>query len=100
MSLGAVATDTMIKTNSLQSALGPAGASENQNHPDWMRVRQVVANYGIGRSTVFSLLKEGKIKSVNLTKRGNIRGIRLISRISLDQYLESLATTSHEEVCS
>lgn len=60
--------------------------------PEWLRIAGAVTLYGIGRSSLYELIAEGKIKSVCLRQRGSARGIRLISADSLSAYLESLAT--------
>lgn len=62
----------------------------NYSDSEWLRPRQVVAQYNFGRTFLFSLIAEGVIRSVSLKKRGGVRGIRLISRASLDGYLASL----------
>ena len=47
--------------------------------------------FGIGRTKLFELIADQKIKSVSLRKRGQVRGPRLISYDSLNSYLNSLA---------
>ena len=69
-------------------------AAITSNPSAWLRVPDVVAIYRIGRTTVFSLIRSGIIRSVSLKKKGNIRGIRLISRASFDEYLEALDATA------
>ena len=64
------------------------------NPPEWLRVKDVAAIYRIGRTTLFALMRDGIIRSVSLKKKGNIRGIRLISRASFDEYLTALAATA------
>jgi hypothetical protein len=44
---------------------------------------------GIGRSLLYELIRERKIKSVCLRKRNAQRGIRLISADSLYAFIES-----------
>jgi len=61
-----------------------------------MRVKDVVLEYGIGRSTVFVLIRAGFLPSVSLKKPGNVRGIRLISRSGINHVLETLATFQKE----
>jgi excisionase family DNA binding protein len=79
----------------LASGLAPGHPHDD----DWIRVRQVVAHYNISRTTVYDLLQQGVLRSVSLRKRGNIRGIRLISKAALDGYLAQLAA-NQTEVCS
>lgn len=56
----------------------------------WFRVEAAVRTYGISRSTIYELLKQGRVKSASLRKPGNISGSRLISAESLDAYIESM----------
>jgi len=58
--------------------------------PEWLRPNDVPKYFGVGRSRVYELIAEGKIKSVSLRQRGQKHGTRLISYDSLSAYLESL----------
>jgi hypothetical protein len=60
--------------------------------PEWIRPKDVPRIFGVGRGQLYDLLKEGRIKSVSMRKRGQKHGTRLISYDSLKNYLESLAT--------
>jgi hypothetical protein len=57
--------------------------------PKWMRLPVACAYSGMSRATLYGLIAEGQIKSVCVRKKGNIRGLRLISAESLDAYVES-----------
>jgi len=46
---------------------------------------------GLGRSYLYQLANEGKIKTLSLRKRGAARGVRLIRLDSVFEYLEKLA---------
>ena len=59
--------------------------------PEWLRLPEATRFSGIGRSSLYELMAEGKIKSACIRKRGNTRGIRLISADSISAYIESLA---------
>jgi len=59
--------------------------------PEWLRLPDAVRVSGVGRSTLYSLITSGAIKSVALRKRGCQRGIRLINADSLRRYIESFA---------
>jgi hypothetical protein len=74
----------------LTSALG------NPLTSDWMRTKPFKELYGIGNSFLYSLIQQGILRSVSLKKRGNIRGIRLISRSSFEEYLSQLADSQKE----
>lgn len=52
--------------------------------PEWIRVNDAVRLFGIGRSSLFSLIREKRIASrVLKTSPHNISGLRLISVESL-----------------
>lgn len=57
--------------------------------PEWLRVHHVPPFFGIGRSKLYELIAEGKIKSASLRKRGQVNGTRLINYDSLAEYIES-----------
>ena len=62
--------------------------------PEFVRVPEAVRLFGICRSSLYELISEGKVKSTCLkSKRGNTRGVRLISYDSLKAYIESQFTT-------
>lgn len=70
----------------------PRQGSETQlQRPEWLRPNAVPHFFGIGRTKVYELLAEGKIKSVSLRERGQKHGTRLISYDSVAEYLNSLA---------
>jgi hypothetical protein len=56
--------------------------------PEWLRIPQAIRIFGIGRSTLYLLIGEGKVKSCALRGRGAVRGIRLISHDSLSAFIE------------
>ena len=58
---------------------------------EWLRIPEATRCFGIGRSSIYELIAEGKIKSASIRKRGNVRGIRLVSADSLSHYIESQA---------
>lgn len=58
---------------------------------EWLRVPDAIRASGIGRSLLYELIRERKIKSVCLRKRNAQRGIRLISADSLNNFIESAA---------
>jgi hypothetical protein len=59
--------------------------------PEWLRLPDATRVSGIGRSSLYVLIKEGKIRSVCLRKRNNTRGIRLVNADSLYAFIESFA---------
>ena len=65
--------------------------THNKSNPEWARIPEVIRLFGIKRTRLFELIAEGKIKSVNLRKRGNSRGVRIISCDSVRALLSSAA---------
>lgn len=59
--------------------------------PEWLRPKDIPKYFGIGRSKIYELIAEGKVKSVSLRKRGQQHATRLVSYDSVTAYLESLA---------
>jgi hypothetical protein len=55
--------------------------------PRWLKVPAAVSYSGINRARLYILLAEGQIKSASVRSRGRSRGIRLIDRLSLDEFL-------------
>jgi hypothetical protein len=58
--------------------------------PRWLRIPAAVAYSGFSRAKLFILLSEGRIKSVSVTSAGKRRGIRVVDRLSIDDFLSSL----------
>ena len=58
--------------------------------PEWIRPKDVPRIFGIGRTRIYELIAENRIKSISLRKRGQRHGTRLISYDSLSAYLDSL----------
>lgn len=63
-----------------------------QEKCDWISVREATKRFPLGRSTIFLLIKERRIRSLLLRKRGNISGKRLVSTFSIADYIASHAT--------
>jgi Helix-turn-helix domain len=60
--------------------------------PEWIRVPSAIRIFGLGRSVIYELIAEGKIKSASLRKRNAQRGTRLINRDSLAAFIDSHTT--------
>jgi len=60
--------------------------------PEWADVRKIKELFGLGKTTLYRLHSEGKIRSVSLRDRGRLRGKRLFSVDGIADYLESRAT--------
>ena len=70
--------------------------------PEWIKVPAAVRLSGIGRSSIYELIKANRIKSFSIRKRGSQHGSRLISYDSLIDYMEtayqnSLKISAHGE---
>ena len=64
---------------------------KNNPRPEWLRPNDVTKYFGIGRSKVYEIIADGRVKTVSLRKRGQKHGTRLVSYQSLSAYIESLA---------
>jgi hypothetical protein len=70
--------------NSLTTApLEPADGFE----PEWLDFDGVRRCYSIGRSTCYTLIRDGEIRSVSLRRKGSARGRRLIDAASVREFL-------------
>lgn len=80
------------------SALAPVASEIPAAQPahaipsDWLRVKEACSFSRLSKPKLYQLINAGKIKSVSLRERGQIRGTRLISFDSLRNFLESRAT--------
>jgi hypothetical protein len=74
-----------MDTMTCEAATKPVEATK----PEWYRIPDATRVSGIGRSSLYGLVKEGKVKSVCLRKRNSSRGIRLINADSLSAFIES-----------
>lgn len=72
-----------------------AGAAQlgelKPERPEWIRPKQVPHYFGIGRTMIYQLIAENKIRTVSMRKRGQRHGTRLISYDSVSAYLEKLS---------
>lgn len=57
--------------------------------PEWVRPAQATQIFGIGRTKIYELIADGKIKSASIKPRGSAKGTRLISYDSLASFVES-----------
>lgn len=66
----------------------------------YIRMDQAVEYAPFGKSKLYDLLNRGLIKSFVLKERGCTKGIRLIDKDSIDQYLERAAAAAESEALS
>jgi hypothetical protein len=57
--------------------------------PEWLRIADAIRVSSVGRSKLYQLIDEGKVRSVCLRERDKVRGIRLINAKSLSDYIAS-----------
>ena len=57
--------------------------------PEWGRCADVKRVFGIGRATIYTLLRAGKIRGCVLRARGEKSGMRLISMESVRHYIQA-----------
>jgi hypothetical protein len=58
--------------------------------PEFGRFQDVQRLFGINRGTLYNLIEEGRVKSVTLRFKGNIRDCRLFYLPSVSEYLHRL----------
>ncbi|RYD72172.1 MAG: DNA-binding protein [Verrucomicrobiaceae bacterium] len=80
-------TNAQANTASVSALL----AADPSAKPEWLRMKAATNLFGIGRSRLYELIEERKIKSISLRDRGKQRGIRLISYDSLKAFIEKIA---------
>ena len=59
--------------------------------PEWADSKNITRIFGIGKSTLYRLEAEGKIRSSSLRERGKLRGKKLFSCDSVAAYIEKMA---------
>jgi hypothetical protein len=57
--------------------------------PEFVDLSGLKSGFGIGRTLAYELLRDGRIKSVNLRRDGCTRGKRLVEVESVRQFLAS-----------
>ncbi|MBK1835378.1 hypothetical protein [Roseibacillus ishigakijimensis] len=62
--------------------------------PRYLRDKGAVAMFGIGRTKLYMLAKQGKIKSITLQEEGTARGTRLFCVESIERYIASFDKTA------
>jgi hypothetical protein len=64
----------------------------------YAKISVVTQRYGLGRWTIFKLIRSGKIRSVLYRSGPKARGYTLVDLRSLEHYLDRLATGGDTEV--
>ena len=86
-----MAKRSLLSTTVLQVA-PPGGPEPLWGKPDW-----VARRYGLPRYRVFELIKEGKIRSALIKRKGRKKGLRLIELNSVNHFLEQHVSKSEQD---
>jgi hypothetical protein len=81
-----------VAANAQRTTAKPPGRPVQEQRPEWADAKGIQRMFGIGKSTLYRLIDEGKVKSTSLRERGKLRGKRLVSTDSVSTLLESRAT--------
>lgn len=65
--------------------------------PEWADCKGITRIFGIGKSTLYRLEAEGKIRSSSLRERGKLRGKKLFSCDSVAAFIEKMASGGEGE---
>lgn len=65
-------------------------SAEVISKPEYGDHRTCRTLFGFSRSSLYELIKEGKIRSISVRKKGNTRGRRLFDLESIRAYLNSI----------
>ena len=60
--------------------------------PRWMKVPAAVRYSGLSRARLYILLASGEIRSASVRFKGKLRGIRVVDRESIDEFLSNNLT--------
>ena len=66
--------------------------------PHWLKIPASVVYSSLSRSKIYEAIATGEVRSVCLRDKNKTRGVRLISRPSLDAYLSKFENTKSEPV--
>jgi hypothetical protein len=72
-------------------------ANATLTRPEWADSKNITRIFGIGKSTLYRLEAEGKIRSSSLRERGKLRGKRLFSCDSVAAFIEKMAKGGEEQ---
>jgi len=60
-----------------------------QTQIEWAREKHITARFGLTHMILFTLRKDGKIRSVSLKGEGKSQGARLFNVASIEAYIAS-----------
>jgi DNA-binding Xre family transcriptional regulator len=64
--------------------------TKTKQEPEWAREKEITARFGLTHNILYSLRREGKIRSVSLREEGKKYGARLYHVESICQFLASM----------
>jgi len=59
--------------------------------PAYLRTAEIYSRYGLKRSFIYQLIKDGRLKSICMKGRGKTRGIRLFRPEDIEKAIHDLA---------
>ena len=68
----------------------------SQPNRKYIRLPDVVRDYGLSKTKAYNLIKEGKIRSCSLREPGQAKATRLFCVKSLEAYIESFLPQEKE----
>jgi hypothetical protein len=74
---------------------GSKEAPKAGSEPAYIRTSDIQGRYGLRRSFVYQLIKDGRLKSISLRGRGNARGIRLFRPEDIENAIQELSGEVH-----
>ena len=87
---GADTAPSQVETIVAKFLNGPAAASQIESSvAEFLRVPAAAQFSGLSRSHIYELVKSGEIRSSCIRRRGALRGVRLIHRDSLTNFILS-----------
>jgi predicted DNA-binding transcriptional regulator AlpA len=54
----------------------------------WLRIPDAIRYSGLSRSLLYQLIADGSLRSICIRRRGSLRGARVLSAESIDEFLE------------
>lgn len=80
----------MNTTTSHQISAAPVAAETTiSEQPEWLRPKDACKRFSISRSWLYERIAARQVKSTCVRRRGAVRGVRLINRDSLSEFIEA-----------
>jgi len=78
----------------IKNSPGSKEAPKACSDPAYIRTSDIQGRYGLRRSFVYQLIKDGRLKSISLRGRGKVRGIRLFRPEDIEKAIQELSGES------